>query len=392
MNQCQSNTLKNTQCERKCEGKYCYQHKNKNLYLDGPVSLYEYYSSKYKKHIYLLGDYHSYNTRCFPEGKNSQVIKLIDFFKDTIKENKDDLIDYYLEAPYSSEKINSYIDKNIPMGKLKIGNLLKINFTIPRGLKLKMDFYFKKASALVGTFLEFDQCLKYDKKKCKYKNVRFHYCDVRILKVDLYEITLYALANNDNINMDIVNIKQDHTESKNLKKKYIILYEILKKYQNLFPLNINNIFNNYKINKQSDNVKDDDIINVIYDDYLSDAVYIYIQNLQFTDVEFILNDFENDNIVPLLNFYASWSIFQIILMDLYLLFRMFRSYNNGPDSSKIIIYAGDIHIQNYKVILEKLGFEKRFETTQILNSKDKNKPFQCLDITDLHQPLFDTKL
>ena len=79
------------------------------------------------------------------------------------------------------------------------------------------------------------------------------------------------------------------------------------------------------------------------------------------------------------------------LLDVYILSRMFRTFTQIKDRysdppKNIIIYAGDFHSQALKRILTLLGFQIVFETS------DRGGSLQCLDISNLQQPLFSSHL
>ena len=94
-------------------------------------------------------------------------------------------------------------------------------------------------------------------------------------------------------------------------------------------------------------------------------------------------------------------------MDIYLLSRLFRSFNVENIShpytlDNAIIFAGGIHTTTYEIFLQRLGFDEvyakgNFESnyddiTEYLSGSNKkkylNKEIQCLDINDLPRPLF----
>jgi hypothetical protein len=68
-------------------------------------------------------------------------------------------------------------------------------------------------------------------------------------------------------------------------------------------------------------------------------------------------------------------------MDVYLISRIFRF----AEITNVIIYAGGIHIRLYKKILHKLRGQLLYEKDAVILS---SKEVECLDISDLPQPLF----
>ena len=72
-----------------------------------------------------------------------------------------------------------------------------------------------------------------------------------------------------------------------------------------------------------------------------------------------------------------------VLVDAYVVGRMFRSFNNGPDPRYIIVYLGDWHINGIKTLFDRLGFYNVGNNTSNIPGTD----FQCLRI-GLKTPFF----
>jgi hypothetical protein len=381
---CNGKTKKGKECLNLCIGKYCHLHKYQQILLEGPIYVAEFKNTD--KHIYLFGDYHYYNQRCFPKTSENKKINIISLIEDAIKSKKH--IDIFLEAEYNSKEFKSYIPKYTNVLKVKLGKA-GFDFNIPTEWKNKLDYLTNKKSELLGLINKYSNCLQNDKTKCSSVNTHFHYTDIRTLKIDFYVITMYVLANFDSINKDYQNIR-DEVEVKENKNLYDTIIQILEAEKSNFPVEINSIFKKVKIDKQYVNVKDSEVAEKISD-------IIFQQNINFqnivklnkVDIQNIIDEYNDENIHPLVLFCIDWWYFQVALFDAYTMFRVFRSYKDKSTSNNIIIYAGNLHIQKYADILSELDFDFTFESIdQIGNLNDKSEPFQCVDITGMTLPLF----
>jgi len=72
--------------------------------------------------------------------------------------------------------------------------------------------------------------------------------------------------------------------------------------------------------------------------------------------------------------YKDYLLKEACLLDVYVLGRMFKS-----EAENIIVYAGDLHIQHVRRVLQAIGFRATFE---------KRSRNQCVDISRLPLPLF----
>lgn len=231
--------------------------------------------------------------------------------------------------------------------------------------------------------------MKSNKKKCTGTNTRFHYTDTRTLKIDYYIITMYVIMNYNIINKDYWDIQNGKDIQINT-KIYDTMIKILEMEKNTFPINIQRLFEQSKISKQYQNIKDEHI-KYILDKFIfeDNEYYNNIVAVTPTDINDIIDEYRHGNFVPLINFSNDWWYFNIAIFDAYTMFRVFRSYKNGTDAKNIIIYAGNLHVQNYAAILNALNFDLVFESeNQISNLIDKKEPFQCVDITYMKLPLF----
>ena len=64
-------------------------------YVEGPIFLAEYKNKTYNKHFYLFGDLHTKEKVC--PTSNVHTIGISDFIKQTINDNSDKVIDFFIE-------------------------------------------------------------------------------------------------------------------------------------------------------------------------------------------------------------------------------------------------------------------------------------------------------
>jgi hypothetical protein len=384
-NQCLGTTKVGIQCLNKCKGGYCHIHKYNQVLLQGPVYLGEFKDGN--KHIYLFGDYHYGGKRCFPESTNVKILKSIDLIGDLINSGKS--FDLFTEAEYDSKEFESYINDYVNVAKVRLGPI-GFDFNLPKTFKNKLDYYLGNKSDLIGLVSKYKQCFKRNKDKCKYKNVRFHCTDVGHLETRYYGLAMYVIANYGTIEENYLSMVNDEPMNEN-KILYKILIDLLITEKDNFPIDINKLLGDTKISKQRENIQDAVAADIV-DEILKTGGCSVIVSLQTSDIINIINEYNKENYKPLIQFCMDWWYFQIALFDLYMMYRVYRTYRNEEAAKNIIIYAGDLHVQNYVRILKRLDAKIVFETdNQIKNINYKELPFQCVDITRMQLPLFEGK-
>lgn len=321
-------------------------------FISGPVNLSEHYSSEYNKHIYIFGDTHVKQASCPLVTSNTEnTMSLKSFLEKTASETKKPL-DIFLEVSYKSKKL-----------------LDKINVT--------NDYQ----GYIDNIYRLFAPCLEIDKKKCSYKNVRFHYSDIRSY-VLLEQITFLSI------------ILSDHTlNDRDLKliKSYTTLEKTLKN-----PNIINEVADVLKINKQ--------IKNIPYEK-VRRQMEIYkkqIKPLYYDEEIFAVLKRGNSNEIkiylPKIREYGNYLLLNVAkIMDLYLLGRMFRTFEKPSKSAKntisdppqnIIIYVGNAHAANYRSFLQDLKFDLVNVTTSDKFKYGSTEVYQCIDIRGFKYPFF----
>jgi hypothetical protein len=299
-------------------------------YITGPISLSHVYSGKYRKNIYLFGDMHKMVSKC-PTSVTGKTVKHITaFIADTILLNRNKTIDIYLEQSFISDK-----------------------YPVRPGLQ---------NSYLTQVNESLDSCMQIRKHMCKYPNVRVHYVNVRktIPKVKvLNDVWHYAR---------MLSLGEATVPPKDV--------------DDIFPIDTNELLSLTKIDKQ---------LNAIRDPLVREYFTAYISNKMFGFLPAVVDwinirdhtrqsDSSATRIINFLN----------VLMDAYLLTRMFRSYSrsregkSSTDSMFNIIYAGEAHISNYLKVFSDL----EFLVGPSSQSRQLNVDMQCLNVSNRSQPFF----
>ncbi len=311
----------------------------------GPVLLYQMSHpniSEYPQIFYLFGDLHVMLSKCPGYG-------IADWIYDTIIDSPV-FIDVYLESPYLYKDYDSS-----KMGK-KTPNYIK-------------DIYDR-----------FKNC--FDKEsKIVCQTSRFHYTDMRRIFETKYQ-------------------RYGYTQISKLKNP--VLTEMIKLYVNAYfdyLLSEESVINK-RIRKQIDNIE-----NPVIKRVLEDCLQHCREKNRF---DYISQGDIGRKLSEVVN-YNSVQNYGDCLMDYYLMTRCFRTYKKGVKyflpSYNNIIYAGGGHIRSYINILTKLGFvidfekvdfdaeapgmeEKFAQSDGIIEWFQSIPNFQCLDISEMKQPMF----
>lgn len=304
---------------------------------------YMYVSNRYDKVIWFFDDSHSDDYKCI--GENHIVIG--EYLKNIVlSTNK--MIDLFLERPYKtdSEEMNN-----------RPGFLTNIETILLKGLEEK-------------------------KRTDKDKNLRVHCGDLRSLLIK-FNRPFYAFF------IETVNCfywggyNRPSLQPESWKTHINSLKGILHSKDTYIQF-LREFINYTKINKQIQNIKDPFIRRQL-DLYLNDF-FKRMPFIQYDDVVSIMtrlkevdafdyNQYNIDLISPLFHFIA---LSIGIVMDLYILARMFRRFSDGSELENIIIDAGSAHTSFYYLFLEDCGFTRVLDTDSGDNEADESG---CVNIS-----------
>lgn len=306
--------------------------------LIGPITMSEMYSARYDKHVYILGDYHDKKTVCQAKGEKFPIT---DFFHYLI-ENTPGIIDFFLELEYLSKTVEPF----------KKGTILNALFG---------DSYIDDVRK------EFANCLTIDKKNCEYPNVRMHYADIRYSS----RYTPFLMLNW----MDFVNERNEKMIDYLFKKRADEL--------KIFPITFQKLIEgNPLITKELMAIHDEKVTDHILEWYRQQFDYYVVTQDDFLELkEFKDPDEYHSAFISLENKLLTMTS---IIMDIYLLARMFRNFEDAPSPKKIVIFAGENHALDYRAFFQELGFKE----LNYAESEKEGVDYQCLEL-DKFIPFFE---
>ena len=287
---------------------------------------------EHPKHIYLFGDEHVRETTC-----RGDEIELISFISDQILQNKDKIIDVFIEAPFRQpfKTQRNYIDD--------------VN-------------------------REFRKCLL--QKDCQFDNARFHFVDIRLGKGTSESFnTLSNLYRKLGVSLKT---KFDRHELRSILKKYT-------KYPTVAKLRSKKILTDEEPIKKEFNRSNipEAIIShfkTVMDPQMNELLeyWVFLEQTKKTTI----NDWERF-VYRLLRVVAYY-------VDIYTLLRIFKHFRdvkgkiNKREPENIIIYMGEAHVAEIFRFLVSIGGKPIWGQQSIIEQKD----YQCLDISGFKLPFF----
>lgn len=305
--------------------------------VNGPISVSYHKSSIYKKEIYIFGENHGPIETDMCSSNNGVDVPYI--YDIIFRCNGDKIIDFFVEDFRCKTKECLDINNIRHDETLKNINIVRKHFT---------------------------NCVT-NKKLCKimWPNMRYHSVDRRF--------------SNDS---DTSVLELQYNFTRLFYTGDYSVSEIKNEIDKMFK--IFNILHCYKIVKQIKNIKSLKIRKFILKWYNIKLKEIHERNEKIGTVDTKPN---NVNIVQKLNeYYYIYIDFLCILMDVYTIARIFRSFYDH-NSKYIIIHVGDFHAINYREILKELKFS---EILCLADNYPKVKDF-CVDVKSLNLPHFGNK-
>lgn len=387
-------------------------------FIGGPFNITYHWSNKYKKGIYIWGEWHDEKTEC-PQNTGLKI-NIEDFLQHFFFTNPIVFSDFYLEMEayvvpdgydyrgYGLSKYRIDILRNrfgpcigperddstychnsrmhffdIRQGKVKSGmnsaSLFQSEIT---------SFVFNIKEELKGREPE-EKCLNIDLLN---KITEF---------IQRWKSFLYFFARFDNLEFDTrLNHKKfwyDQLLTFNIVKKEIsVMHADVRPFLNIFikkelddqlrydytniGKNAGNVLNIYKrIQKFKD------------EGFVKDELFIKHFGLKYKNINFLINSIDS-------LFSNEIMIFNALISDAYLLARIFKTFQiYDPDKKRatdepeephnIIIYAGNAHSQRYRKFLKCLGF-RLLEESGGLEAPLPGQGEHCVDMRPITQPLF----
>lgn len=373
--------------------------------LSGAISFSYLTSQLYNMRVILIGDYHYNNTTDICAQCSYNCPDYVPQFLDTIIKATNAPVDFFFEYSYikGAKSIEKSARYNTGLGE-------------------------ESYHTISDTALFFNKCLQINKQECReeYPNLRLHYADYRDVEYGIAEklmtvineisVTLsrYNLLDIDNFEM----LKQVLTRLEEIEPnqyediKNDILYLLSQIRELKLPTKTSDVYDMYigiiestKIKKQLENIPDSRLQNLIRSFIIENLnyrleendsnikipegmnLYTFLLTKRLTilpKLDLVNPPFLARMIVALNLFFNRLILINTIIMDSYLLGRLFRTYKDAPPATNVIIYAGDIHIKTYQRFLVD---ELDFEFTEPLKTAFSNRQM-CLDLTGVEQPFF----
>ncbi len=326
-------------------------------YISGPKNCSLWTSYKYKKNIYIFGEYHGFEQNCseYKETKG-KYIEIQEYFKQLFM-TTDVFIDFYLEIPsFKKEEYNKF-DYYMYGDVYFLSRLRKENY---KCIEPK-------------TRNNLPEC----------KLTRSHYIDIRTNYIDneLLEFQDFLFFSSPYLNKYKSTIDKLSISKEKLEEYIIEMYNSI----------IKDKYRNNKFFKWIDN-------------YIKQQIKNEIKKLKFSQIKKELKDLHINTQNKKTKLRSFMSRIGGIIVDSYTLFRVFRDFKTEKDQPisphNIIIYAGDYHAYTYRKFLKSIGFINREKVGENINYNGdtetitKNPGSRCLDMygdgkkNKITQPLF----
>jgi hypothetical protein len=367
-------------------GKINYQDKIPYDYVSGLLSLTVYEKPEWNKIIYLLGEQHNYKDIC-SSTEYSKTIDPVNLFF-SLLDSTDKNLDVFLEFDYKTTKTKP----QSRFSEARFSQYYNVYLTPMKGYLLQTN-----------NILAVEGCFKgYEKSGCDYykDHIRFHLSDVRDIDTDVnqylhkvFHFMEYEFSNvlkDGNIQEKLNRVKNFYETVVKPNEKYndlkIFKDEVRKAlYSAKVMKQLLAIDPKYKqletvLNEQLEYSIEHDLFVYQPKNLVIDKLINYLEKFNNTDTEDIyllyrLKVAESEFMIRRGNLYN-------IYMDMYLLFRLFKTFKttdeNIKETKNVIIYSGNNHTDFYKTIFERLGFNKTFSAEKISQEEKA-----CLDISRL---------
>ena len=281
----------------------------------GPMSYNEF---RYKgRNIGIFGEAHEFvgNDRVL---NKTNSITFSGFLKSLLTQNKQQQYDFFYETDFITK------DKEMEDDPMADFN----------GVMSIIDY-------------DFNMCLKIDKTKCPYKNLRAHYCDFRNL--------IYFESTNVGNAFNNLHESPGNLPDEVVKYLEMLFINPIDEYSKI-KAEISKFLLHKKIQKQLHNMEHEinfqDFIDKIFD---VNEKRIHKMIKKYKNYTFVMSQpptlkeirFSKMWIDPFMEIYS-------LIMDVYILARMLRSFKRHT-STNIIVYVGDDHAKTYTKFFQSIG-------------------------------------
>lgn len=271
--------------------------------IEGPLSVSEHRSTKYNKRIVVFGEQHVHKQGC--GGK-----KISQFLQEVVSSHPNKQFDLFLEIPYLTQET---------------------------------EFPKEATDDIERILLAFRNCFRYTKGNCEYPNLRAHYTDMRIANqlTDLSRLVERIVQDSDNTKAweEVVRIfKGTKDPLQYIIDQADIQGKLAKQLREADPEVVQSLLNYYR-------------------QRISDLPKFITEVEEYISV--LKRGYVNHGTSRKLG--KQLIIIYSIVLDLYLLGRIFRKFQDADSPTNILIYVGDAHAEAIRGFLTQLGFEKIHE-------------------------------
>lgn len=345
-----------------------------DLYIEGPISLTRHDHPVLGHTIYIFGDSHDvFDQPCPVDYNRSNVLHFKDFI-------------HTLCAKHHLE-----------------GTLLDIFLEIDRFNKTEQKFTHYDNPLVLPTISQ-ELLQQYHRQPYSSPYIRIHYTDLRMLCKHLYpeEVeqvrqvctinkfldTLWSLdtkINNGTIDVEYENHVIYQTVMSNLKSVETFLDELIR-FEELSHLKKDILAIPFPVIREDlfERMIDARQTNLQIAKHIFDALNEYNHSIQELQDDLDLQDVYYEGIEALVYDLCKVSGYDVRYlmeyMDIYLLSRIFKTYRNGPDTKRVIIFVGETHAEAYRKQFSQWGF-----ISQIIQS---DNDYNCVRVPAEHLPFF----
>ena len=363
-------------------------------FIGGPKNLTIHWHPKYKKIIYIFGEFHSKSMDCNKFDENAITVPVEDYLYNLML-TTDVFLDIFFESPFSEEELSTYMS------------------------------YAPVDTRLDKLISNFTTCLYKPTRHAKLcKLARSHYFDFRL-----------PSSNPDNLESSKIDIvwvmailQRCHNIStrggkgidlfKNFMRKEEKMRIILENlaHENAHEFMKEQLRNNRYIKKElSKIVENKKLLQYFILNFCERLIYTNMESKLDTIKLLVLQILDYETLYEHILYISIGMLWELMVyplacfVDAYLLARVFKDFDMTEIDKKayegathqpnrahnIIIYAGEYHAENYRDFLSIVGFDEidssGIEVDDTPSKPKQNIPKNCLDMRNIKQPFFSYK-
>jgi len=357
---------------------FFFKRKNKSMFIRGPhtMTVHTIGTGREKKKVIIFGENHFRMTGCSEAG-DAGTTSILDFIREYIDERNPGQVDLFLESVYVPQK------KDTPWFR-----------------KLWHDLSTMTRDKLVTLRKTYDVCapkwadpsgiVKSSVYRCP-PNLRVHLCDIR----QIYHVDSTQWTEDERVLVDkmvrFFEMSTTFPVAELTKNSLHIIMSLFKRF--LFDKKdvlyhkhaIPRFMKCIKIDKQLDAIPNKKFRNVLQTSFqhaykkiirdMSTAYRTFLKQCIHAIVDFLPDQYADaflcdEPVMVLLN---QLMRLQTRLMDMYLMGRLLRRFQDGTTAKDSIIYVGDAHANYYRTVLRKMGAKCTYAYPKNVDTMPENQ-------------------